>query len=153
MNNKKPSISEICDIIFMRQSSHWPEYYKSYITTMPEDYFNELIDYISDAPEEDITNSEYLFNGNKIVGVGFYKPESSILTSVHKVIYFEKPTYGCMENFFKKIIAGKVVPHKITWKITKDSTLVEVGKEFCNTYNGYRELLSNNVSIHFVMGA
>ena len=136
---------------FTRQSSQWPEYYKSYISTMPENYFNNLMDYISEAPEEDIVHSEYIFNDDKIIGVGFYKPESPRLTSVHKVIYLENPTYNCMETFFKKITKDKGAPHKITWKITGDNTLIEIGKEFCNIYNGYRELLSNNVSIHFVM--
>ena len=148
---KKPSAIEILNLFSMNQYKQYPECYRRYLENMPEFYMEDLMDYIVSSPEEDVTNSDYIFEEEDIIGIGFYKKESPILTSIHKVFYFETPSYECMDNFFKKIIAEGKLPHQIAWKLPSDDPLVDIGKELCSKYNGYRELVASNTIIHFVV--
>ena len=63
---KKPSAIEILNLFSMNQYKQYPECYRRYLENMPEFYMEDLMDYIVSSPEEDVTNSDYIFEEEDI---------------------------------------------------------------------------------------
>ena len=144
------AISKICCGISLIQNTRF-EAYKNYLEEMTEDYLYSFIDYLLNSSEEDVVNSEYLMNADRIIGIGFYKAEEPSLTTVHKILYFEDPSYECMQRFFESITDGKDLPHRIVWKFDEDC-LIPIGINLCFKHNGYMESFSNNSTVYFTVG-